>query len=143
MTTEYLYIGDRGEKIKIKIDDIASFQAKKSLMSSILTSVERNGNTNEIPNALNKNVVENVAKVLTALVSFVHDQRSAEHMKEMLENAVQEKAMQVQTAAAPAPVAEAPAAEAEEAKVNFCDQCGAKMTNTNAKFCAECGNKLM
>ena len=140
MTTEYLYIGDRGEKIKIKIDDIASFQAKKSLMSSILTSVERNGNTNEIPNALNKNVVENVAKVLTALVSFVHDQRSAEHMKEMLANAVQEKAMQTQPASSV--VAETPV-EAEEVKVNFCDQCGAKITNTNAKFCAECGNKLM
>lgn len=140
MTTEYLYIGDRGEKIKIKIDDIASFQAKKSLMSSILTSVERNGNTNEIPNALNKNVVENVAKVLTALVSFVHDQRSAEHMKEMLANAVQEKATQPQTATS-ASVAEVPVVE--EAKVNFCDQCGAKITNTNAKFCAECGNKLM
>lgn len=142
MTTEYLYIGDRGEKIKIKIDDIASFQAKKSLMSSILTSVERNGNTNEIPNALNKNVVENVAKVLTALVSFVHDQRSAEHMKEMLANAVQEKTMQTQTAAAASTAAETPV-DAEDAKVNFCDQCGAKITNTNAKFCAECGNKLM
>ncbi len=142
MTTEYLYIGDRGEKVKIKLDDIASFQAKKSLMSSILTSVERNGNTNEIPNALNKNVVENVAKVLTALVSFVHDQRSAEHMKEMLESAVQEKAMQAQ--AAPVAAAETVIDEsAEEAKVNFCDQCGAKITNTNAKFCAECGNKLM
>lgn len=140
MTTEYLYIGDRTEKVKIKIDDIASFQAKKSLMSSVLTSVERNGNTNEIPNGLNKNVVENVAKVLTALVSFVHDQRSAEHMKEMLANAVQEKAVQPQPVA-PAPAAEAPAAE--EVKVNFCDQCGAKITNTNAKFCAECGNKLM
>ncbi|MBQ5319402.1 MAG: hypothetical protein J6K17_09930 [Oscillospiraceae bacterium] len=143
MTTEYLYVGDRGDKIKIKINDIASFQAKKSLMSSILTSVERNGNTNEIPNALNKNVVENVAKVLTALVSFVHDQRSAEHMKEMLANAVQEKAMQPQTTApVSAPVVETPAAT-EELKVNFCDQCGAKITNTNAKFCAECGNKLM
>ncbi len=141
MTTEYLYIGDRGEKIKIKLDDIASFQAKKSLMSSILTSVERNGNTNEIPNALNKNVVENVAKVLTALVSFVHDQRSAEHMKEMLENAVQEKAMQTQTIVS-APVVET-SVEVDEAKVNFCDQCGAKITNANAKFCAECGNKLM
>lgn len=141
MTTESLYIGYRGEKIKIKIDDIASFQAKKSLMSSILTSVERNGNTNEIPNGLNKNVVENVAKVLTALVSFVHDQRSAEHMKEMLANAVQEKAMQTQAAAAP--VSETAAEAKEEAKVNFCDQCGAKITNANAKFCAECGNKLM
>lgn len=140
MTTEYLYIGDRGENVKIKLDDIASFQAKKSLMSSILTSVERNGNTNEIPNALNKNVVENVAKVLTALVSFVHDQRSAEHMKEMLANAVQEKAMQTQTVAT---ATEATASETEEAKVKFCDQCGAKIVNTNAKFCAECGNKLM
>lgn len=142
MTTESLYIGDRGEKVKIKIDDIASFQAKKSLMSSILTSVERNGNTNEIPNSLNKNVVENVAKVLTALVSFVHDQRSAEHMKEMLANAVQEKAMQTQTAA-PVTTEAATSEASEEAKVNFCDQCGAKITNTNAKFCAECGNKLM
>ena len=143
MTTEYLYIGDRGEKIKIKIDDIASFQAKKSLMSSILTSVERNGNTNEIPNALNKNVVENVAKVLTALVSYVHDQRSAEHMKEMLENAVQEKAMKTHVAPATVEAASSESADDTEVKVNFCDQCGAKITNTNAKFCAECGNKLM
>ena len=147
MTTEYLYINDRGNDSKIKIDDIASFQAKKSLMSSILTSVERNGNTNEIPNALNKNVVENVAKVLTALVSFVHDQRSAEHMKELLANAVQEKAAQAAQAAAaaasePAP-AVADAVDDSEAKVKFCDQCGAKIANLNAKFCAECGNKLM
>ncbi len=140
MTTEYLYINDRGNDSKIKIDDIASFQAKKTLMASILTSVERNGNTNEIPNTLNKNVVENVAKVLTALVSFVHDQRSAEHMKEMLENAVQEKAMQAQAAAAEEA---AESADDADAKVNFCDQCGAKITNPNAKFCAECGNKLM
>lgn len=145
MTTEYLYTFNRGVVNRIKIDEIASFQAKKTLMTSVLTAVERNGNSTELPNALNKNVIENVAKVLTALVSFVHDQRSAEHMKELLENAVQEKAMQtasVAVAAEAAPVsAEVPAED--DAKVKFCDQCGAKITNANAKFCAECGNKLM
>lgn len=154
LTTEYLYTFSRGVVNRTKIGDIASFQAKKSLMAATLTAVERNGNSNEIPNALNKNIVENVAKVLTALVSFVHDQRSAEQMKELLENAVQEKAAMQQTVPAAAPVEpvapavhEAPAAEdtseAVEVKAKFCDQCGAKITSANAKFCAECGNKLV
>ncbi|MGN0675315.1 MAG: hypothetical protein ACI4KG_06160 [Oscillospiraceae bacterium] len=148
MTTEYLYTFNRGVVNRIKIDDIASFQAKKTLMTSVLTAVERNGNSTELPNALNKNVIENVAKVLTALVSFVHDQRSAEHMKELLENAVQEKAMQAAAVAAAvesAPVSDNNVHEAaeEDVKVKFCDQCGAKILSANAKFCAECGNKLM
>lgn len=94
ITTEYLHIFSKGVMNRIKIDDIASFQAKKTLMSSVLTAVERNGNTVDLPNSLNKNIVENVSKVLTSLVNFIHDKRSAEHMKELLENAVQEKAMQ-------------------------------------------------
>lgn len=101
LTTEYMHIFSKGVMNRIKIDDITSFQAKKSLMSSVLTAVERNGNSIELPNSLNKNIVENAAKVLTSLVSFIHDKRSAEHMKELLENAVQEKAMQ-SPAAAPA-----------------------------------------
>lgn len=174
LTTEFLYTYTKGVVGRFKIDEIASFQAKKSLMSSLLTVVERNGNTSEIPNALNKNIVENVAKILTALVCFVHDQRSAEHMKELLENAVKEKAMQMAVAASsaepvsvsePAPTVQEqvdadetkteaePVAESEQSadiqnneddsKVNFCDQCGARIASSTAKFCAECGNKLM
>lgn len=159
LTTEYLYTFSKGVMNRIKINEIASFQAKKTLMMSVLTAVERNGNSTELPNALNKNVIENVAKVLTALVSFVHDQRSAEHMKEMLENAVQEKAVQaaaMQAEAAnaapqnaapvveePVPAVEPEAVETEEVKAKFCDQCGAKIASSTAKFCAECGNKLM
>ena len=164
LTTEFLYSCTKGIVSRFKIDEIISFQAKKSLMSSVLTVSERNGNTSELPNALNKNVVENAAKILTALVCFVHDQRSAEHMKELLENAVKEKAMQMAVAT---PAAESvptvqeqvivdetePVAESEQAsdvqngeddgKVKFCDQCGAKIASSTAKFCAECGNKLM
>lgn len=164
MTTEYLYTCSRGVLNRVKLDDIASFQAKKTLMSSALTAVERNGAVNDLPNVLNKNA-ENVAKVLTALVSYIHDKRANERMKEMLENAVQEKAAQtvqeekaVQPESAPvsapipaetaAPASEAekpvqPEPAAEEVKAKFCDQCGAKITSSTAKFCAECGNKLM
>ena len=172
LTTEYLYTCSRGIINRVKLDDIASFQAKKSLMSSALTAVEKNGTVSDMPNVLNK-AVDNVAKVLTALVSYIHDKRANERMKEMLENAVQEKAqeeaMAVQSAqpvqpAQPEPPVEAvreqteePPAEkaqkpeavqsepapAEEVKAKFCDQCGAKITSTTAKFCAECGNKLM
>ncbi|MCM1024744.1 MAG: hypothetical protein NC395_11915 [Prevotella sp.] len=107
MTTEYLHILNRGVMKRIRVDDIASFQAKKTLMNSVLTAVEKNGESSELPNALKKDVIENVAKTLTALVSFIHDRRSAEHMKELLENAVQEKA--IQAAAMSAAVSAAPA----------------------------------
>ncbi|MCH5349255.1 MAG: hypothetical protein J1E40_08020 [Oscillospiraceae bacterium] len=116
MTTEYLYTYSRGVLNRVKIDDVASFQAKKSLMSSSLNAIERNGDTHELPNALKKDIVENVAKVLTALINFIHEKRSAEHMKEMLENAVQEKALQAAAMVAPPPVA-APAHAAEEVPV--------------------------
>lgn len=109
MTTEYLHIFNRGVMKRIRVDDIASFQAKKTLMNSVLTAVEKNGESSELPNALKKDVIENVAKTLTALVSFIHDRRSAEHMKELLENAVQEKAVQaaaMSAAAVPVSAAE-------------------------------------
>lgn len=120
ITTEYLHIYSRGAASRVKIDDITLFQAKKTLMSSVLTAVEKEGNASELPHVLNKNIVENVAKVLTSLVSFIHDKRSAEQMKEMLETAAQEKAMQasapVQTPdPAPAPKAVPEAAVEEEA----------------------------
>lgn len=117
MTTEYLYTFSRGVMNRVKVDDIASFQARKTLMSSALTVAEKNGNTSELPNALKKDVIENVAKVLTALVSFIHDKRASEHMKELLENAVQEKAAQTafMTAAAVPAEAAVPAAAAESA----------------------------
>lgn len=194
MTTEYLYTYSHGVLNRIKLDDIASFQAKKGLMSSSLIAVEKSGGSNDMPNALNKNIIENVAKVLTALICYINDKRSAEHMKELLENAVQqEKAIHAEPVviptpapvpepapapepvpapeqespveeAAPAETAEedipekpaeeevneaapeetAPAEEAPKAevKIRFCDQCGAKIPNPNAKFCMECGNKL-
>ncbi len=112
VTTEYLHILSKGVMNRIKIDEIASFQAKRTLMSSVLTAVKRNGETVDLPNSLNKNIVENVSKVLTSLVNFIHDKRSAEHMKELLENAVQEKAMQA-SIPVETPVPDAPAAEAE------------------------------
>ncbi len=111
MTTEYLYTLNGGVMNRIKVDDIASFQAKKSFMSSSLLAVEKNGSTSELPNALKKDVVENVAKVLTALVNFIHDKRSEEHMKELMENAVQEKAAQAAEMSAEIPVRTAPAPE--------------------------------
>lgn len=125
MTTEYLHIFNRGVMKRIKVDEIASFQAKKTLMNSVLTAVEKNGDSSELPNSLKKDVIENVAKTLTALVSFIHDRRSAERMKELLENAVQEKAVQAAAMTAPAPmpvpapVPEVPAAEADEPAANY------------------------
>lgn len=173
LTTEYLYTCSRGVMNRVKLDNIASFQAKKSLMSSALTAVEKNGTVNDMPNVLNK-AAENVAKVLTSLVSYIHDKRANERMKEMLETAVQEKAQEEAMAAQAAVTAAPPiqteqsaeavsgpaeklpeeniqtaesvqneSAPAEEVKAKFCDQCGAKITSTTAKFCAECGNKLI
>lgn len=161
MTTEFLYTLNRGVMNRIKVDDIASFQAKKSLMNSMLTVVEKNGNTNELPNALNKNVIENAAKALTALTSFIHDKRSAERMKEMLENAVQEKAMQTAEMSVPvmsAPVPETvPAAASVTASISAAEGSvpaiaaaampsvpAAEMpeTEVKVKFCDQCGAKI-
>ena len=36
-----------------------------------------------------------------------------------------------------------PEPKPEPVKIKFCDQCGAKITNENAKFCMECGNRLI
>lgn len=123
MTTEYLHILNRGVMKRIRVDNIASFQAKKTLMNSVLTAVEKNGESSELPNALKKDVIENVAKTLTALVNFIHDKRSAEHMKELLENAVQEKAVQaaamtaaVQAAPVPVPASVSTVTEEEPAE---------------------------
>ena len=171
LTTDYMYIYSKGVMNRIKIDDITSFQAKKTLMSSVLTLVERNGNSTDLPNSLNKNIVENVAKVLTSLICFIHDKRSAEHMKELLENAVQEKAMQnAVPVEPPAPAAkqeeEVPAAEeapvaaetqdAEAAEVPKTEEISAAapehLAETAAaeenaekgkiRFCDQCGAKI-
>ena len=95
------------------------------MMNSVLTAVEKNGDSSELPNSLKKDVIENVAKTLTALVSFIHDRRSAERMKELLENAVQEKAVQAASMAVPAPapvpapIPEVHEVPAEEPAVNY------------------------
>ena len=109
---------------------------------------------------------------MTALVNFIKDQRSAEKMKDLLENAVKERTQEIAVAAVNETVLEnesdnqqqieenasghtesatdttevndeKPQEEAPAVpKARFCDQCGAKITSPNAKFCAECGNKL-
>ena len=173
LTTEYFYYIVKGVVDRIKIDNLISFQAKKGLMATSITVTERSGNTHEIPCAINKNFIDATVKAMTALVSYIKDKRSAEHMKELLENAVQERTQEIAVAMAsktaeitaqlsaqqPAPqtvtespaevnppVTETAAEETDEtkepAKIKFCDQCGAKITNPSAKFCAECGNKL-
>ncbi len=231
LTTEFLYYVEKPNTInKIKVDDLASFQAKKGLVVSILTVIDKNGNSYELPNALNKSVIENAAKVLTALACFIRDQRAAEHMKEMLETAVKERTAEIPVQSAikapEPPVVESieipeisddssknfeiddlssesndefefnsielPDTEeiklddsievsevdddniedsdnsdgieddksdenqdvtdesddyeksdnSDEVKMKFCEECGAKITNTAAKFCYECGNRL-
>ena len=95
LTTEYFYFINKGVFNRIKIDDIVSFQAKKSLVSTSIVVTERNGNTNEISCAINKNTIDGTAKAMTALVNYIRDQRSAEKMKELLENAVKERTMEI------------------------------------------------
>ncbi len=111
LTTEYFYFVSKGVLNRIKIDDIVSFQAKKSFVNTSIVVSERNGNTNEIPCSINKNSIDSTAKAMTALVSFIKDQRSAEHMKELLENAVKERTQEI-AIVKPEPAAQqAPASE--------------------------------
>lgn len=95
LTTEYFYFINKGVFNRIKIDDIVSFQAKKSFVSTSIVVTERNGNTNEINCAINKNTIDGTAKAMTALVNYIRDQRSAEKMKELLENAVKERTQEI------------------------------------------------
>lgn len=99
LTTEYFYFINKGVFNRIKIDDIVSFQAKKSFVNTSIVITERNGNTSEINCAINKNTIDGTAKAMTALVNFIRDQRSAEKMKELLENAVKERTQEIAVAA--------------------------------------------
>ena len=119
LTTEYFYFINKGVLNRIKIDDIVSFQAKKGLMSSSIVVSERNGNTNEIACSINKAHIDSTAKAMTAIVNHIRDKRSAEHMKELLENAVNERTQELTIPVpAPTPAPEAPAApEAKEEPV--------------------------
>lgn len=116
LTTEYFYFINKGVFNRIKIDDIVSFQAKKSFVSTSIVVTERNGNTNEINCAINKNTIDGTAKAMTALVNYIRDQRSAEKMKELLENAVKERTQEIPVAAINAAVNEAPAPKTETAE---------------------------
>lgn len=152
LTTEYFYFINKGVINRIKIDDLVSFQAKKSLMATAIIVAERNGNTSEIPCSINKNSIEATAKAMTALINYIRDKRAEEHMKELIETAAVERSNEVKAeeekqAAAPVTAAEtSEAAVSEEApdesKPRFCDQCGARIASSTAKFCAECGNRL-
>lgn len=95
LTTEYFYFINKGVFNRIKIDDIVSFQAKKAFVSTSIVVTERNGNTNEINCAINKNTIDGTVKAMTALVNYIRDQRSAEKMKELLENAVKERTQEI------------------------------------------------
>lgn len=98
LTTEYFYFINKGVFNRIKIDDIVSFQAKKSFVNTSIVITERNGNTSEINCAINKNTIDGTAKAMTALVNYIRDQRSAEKMKELLENAVKERTQEIAVA---------------------------------------------
>ena len=99
LTTEYFYFINKGVFNRIKIDDIVSFQAKKNFVNTSIVVSERNGNTNEIPCSINKNSIDATAKAMTALVNYIRDQRSAERMQELLENAVHERTQEIEIAA--------------------------------------------
>lgn len=116
LTTEYFYFINKGVFNRIKIDDIVSFQGKKSFVNTSIVITERNGHTSEITCAINKNTIDGTAKAMTALVNYIRDQRSAEKMKELLENAVKERTQEITVAAinaAAEKTAEAPKAEEE------------------------------
>lgn len=167
LTTEYFYFINKGVFNRIKIDDIVSFQAKKSFVSTSIVVTERNGNTNEINCAINKNTIDGTAKAMTALVNYIRDQRSAEKMKELLENAVKERTQEIPVAAIneaanaiPAPKAEAdePVAEAAEEKTENAEKAEeASSTEEPAeeksdeqtvseepkpRFCDQCGARI-
>ena len=100
LTTEYFYFINKGVLNRIKIDDIVSFQAKKGLMSSSIVVSERNGNTSEISCSIAKAHIDATTKAMTAIVNHIRDKRSAEHMKELLENAVNERTQEIAIPAA-------------------------------------------
>jgi hypothetical protein len=167
ITTEYLYYNEKPSiNGKIKLDDIASFQAKKGLVTSALNFMDKNGNSVMLPNSFAKAVIEDAVKVLTALISHVRDKRAEEHMKEAVETAaaISGKTKEIVTpqdgGKPPAKVAAEPAANKKEpvpvnkeinseskkspdGNAKFCDECGAKVVNEKAKFCHECGNRLV
>ena len=116
LTTEYFYFINKGVLNRIKIDDIVSFQAKKGLMSSSIVVSERNGNTSEISCSINKANIDSTAKAMTAIVNHIRDKRSAEHMKELLENAVSERTQEIAIPVPPAEPAPAPVVQEEPAE---------------------------
>ncbi len=150
----------------MKIDDLVSFQAKKSLITSVLTVADKNGNIYELPNALNKSVIDNTAKVLTSLLNHIRDQRAAEHMKDLLENAVKEKTQEIPVITDTKEVPESDAVMPDiindntdssgiESAAVMDTQSDAEMssdaekassdddTEVKLKFCEECGAKII
>ncbi len=147
LTTEYFYYINKGEANKIKADDVVTFQTKKSALKTSIVVIDKNGNSVELSSAINKSNVDDTCKAMTALATFMREQHAALHMKEMLENAVMEKTMELSINKSDVDVSKIPAGEvkdesSEEIKPKFCMECGAKIPNANAKFCFECGAKL-
>lgn len=167
LTTEYFYFINKGVFNRIKIDDIVSFQAKKSFVNTSIVVTERNGNTNEINCAINKNTIDGTAKAMTALVNYIRDQRSAEKMKELLENAVKERTQEIPVAAvneaeneasAPAKTGSEPVTETVEEKAETAEKTEETPANEEAteektneqpaseepkpRFCDQCGAKI-
>ena len=166
LTTEYFYTINKGILNRIKIDDLVSFQSKKGLVGTSIVATDRNGNTTEIPCSINKNSIDTTAKAMTALVCYIRDKRSAEHMKELLENAANER-KDIPAYTAPTPMPEQPAAPAaapeaapapvvEKAEETPAPEEAAPAENAAApekeeapaeevkpKFCDQCGAKIV
>lgn len=86
LTTEFLYFKSKQNPVvKIKIEDISQFQAKKGLVSSSVYVVDKNGTTSELPNNFNKSIIESVTKILTSLVLFIHDEKATARMQEIMD----------------------------------------------------------
>ncbi len=87
ITTEYLYYKNKqGAFNRIKIEDISTFQAKKTLVSATLQVIEKNGTTTELPTSINKSIIDSASKLLSSLISYIHDERATASMQEIIES---------------------------------------------------------
>lgn len=91
ITTEFLYYKTKqGVFNRIKIEDISAFQSKKTLVSAALQVTEKNGTATDLPTSINKSVIDSAVKLLSSLVSFIHDERATARMQEIIDQKPEE-----------------------------------------------------